>query len=117
MRPFEAVVGHAEPTGGEQVFAIAVPLKRPRLAHQPVDDVPIIDTRCLLRPRSRGKRSTSRLGVPDLQVLDVEPDLDLLADQSAGDRIGIAVHVDQAARIHPGIETLATLVTVVRQRT
>ena len=37
------VVGHAEAAGGEQVLPVAVVGERSRLAHQPVDDVPVVD--------------------------------------------------------------------------
>jgi hypothetical protein len=45
----QPVVGHAKAAVGEQIFAITVVVKGARLAHQLVDDVPVVD-RMLVTP-------------------------------------------------------------------
>ena len=63
----QRVVGHAEPAGGEQVLAVAVVLERAGLAHQPVDDVPVVDP--MLAPAPQPRQSLRpAAGVPDLEV-------------------------------------------------
>jgi hypothetical protein len=51
----EQVVGHAEPTAGEQLRAVAVIRQRSRLADQGVDHVPVIDVplAATAQPRQR----------------------------------------------------------------
>ena len=49
--------------------------------------------RCLPSPRSRGMRSTHRLGVPDLQVLGVQPHRHLLPDQPAVHRVDVVARL------------------------
>lgn len=56
------------------------------------------------------------LGVPDLEVVRVQTDLDLFPDQPAGHRVGVAADVDRAATIHPRRETLAGIQALLRQR-
>jgi hypothetical protein len=56
------------------------------------------------------------LGVPDLDPLGVQPGLDPLADEPAGHRVGVALHPDGAARLHPHPQPLARLQAARRQR-
>jgi len=42
-RFLQGIVRHAEPAGREQVVAVAIARERAGFAHQPVDDVPVID--------------------------------------------------------------------------
>ena len=51
----QRVVGHAEPARREQLLAVAVVRERPRLAHQPVDHVPVVDA--VLAPATQPRQS------------------------------------------------------------
>jgi hypothetical protein len=104
----EGVVGHAEAAAGEQVGLVAVVGERPRLAHQPVDDVPVVDP-VLAPPPQPGQRFRLPLGVPDLDPLGVQPGLHPLADEPTRHRVGVALHADGAARLHPHPQPLARL--------
>jgi hypothetical protein len=111
----EQVVGQAEAAGGEQVGPVAVVGERPRLADQPVDHVPVLHPVLAPAPQPR-QRLHQPLGVPHLDPLGVHPRLDPLADQPAGHRVGVALDVDRAARVHPHRPPLARLQTPGRQR-
>jgi len=111
----QVVVRQPEDARGEQLLAVAVLGERPRLAHQPVDDVPVVDA--LLVPAAQPRQHLDPLlAVPDLQVLDEQPHLDRLADQPAGHRVAVAADVDQAALIDLRPQPLARLQPPRRQR-
>jgi hypothetical protein len=94
----EQVIGQAEAAGREQVVAVAVVGERARLAHQPVDDVPIDDA--VLAPTPQPWQPFQQPpGVPHLDVLGVQPGLDPFPDQPAGHRIDVVADMDGAARI------------------
>jgi len=100
---FQQVVGHPEPAGGEHRIAVAVLLERPGLADQPVDDVAVLDA--MLAPTSEPRQGVQFPGpVPEVEGLGPDVDIDLFADQPAGQRVGIAADVDRAARIDPRLE-------------
>jgi hypothetical protein len=99
----QQVVGHPEPAGGEHRIAVAVLLERPGLAHQPVDDVAVLDA--MLAPASESRQGVELPGpVPDLERFGPHVGIDLFADQAAGQRVGVAADMDRAARIDPGLE-------------
>ena len=109
------VVGHPEPAGGEHRVAVAVLLERPGLADQPVDDVAVLDA--MSAPTSEPRQGVQLPGpVPDVEGLGPDVDVDLLADQSAGQRVGVAADMDRAARIDPGFEPPGHLQPASRQR-
>ena len=111
----QAVVGHPEAARREQVVAVAVVGERPRLAHQPVDDVPVLDA--VLAPAAQPRQPFDLLlRVPHLQVVGVDADLDPLADQPADHRVGVAADVDGAATIDAHRHSLAGVQTLRRQR-
>jgi hypothetical protein len=100
---FQQVVGHPEPAGGEHRIAVAVLLERPGLAYQPVDDVAVLDA--MSAPTSEPRQGVQLCSpVPDLEGLGPDVDIDLLADQPAGQRVGVAADVDRAPGIDPGLE-------------
>jgi hypothetical protein len=110
----QPVVGQAEAARREQLVAVAVVGERPRLAHQPVDDVPVGDP--VLAPATQPRQALDQaLGVPDLNVVGEEAGLDPLPDQPAGHRVGVAAHVDGAATIHPHPQPLAGVEALPRQ--
>jgi hypothetical protein len=99
----QQVVGHPEPAGGEHRIAVAVFLERPGLADQPVDDVAVLDA--MLAPTPEPRQGVQFSGpVPDVEGLGPDVDIDLFADQSAGQRVGVAADVDRAPGIDPGLE-------------
>jgi hypothetical protein len=108
------VVGQAEAAGGEQVRPVAVIGKGTRLAGQPVDDVPIVDLVLVPTPQAR-QLLHLLLGVPDFDPLSVQASLDPLPDESAGDGVDVARHMDGAAGIHPHLQPFARLQTPLRQ--
>lgn len=95
----QPVIRHPKAAVGEQVLAITVVLKGTRLAHQLIDDVPIVD-RVLVAPHQPRQRVDLSSRVPDFHAIGMQPGLDFLADQAAVDRVGVAVNVDQASRVH-----------------
>jgi hypothetical protein len=96
----QPVERHPEPTGREQVLAVPVVGERPRLADQRVDDVPVLHRVPVPADQSRqGVREATR--VPHLHPVGEQAGLDRLTDQPAVDRVGVAVDVDQAARVDP----------------
>jgi len=78
--------------------------------------MPVADA--MLTPATQPRHRLHRLlRVPHLQTLDVQAHLDQLADQPAIHRVGVATHVDGAARVHPHAQSLARLQPPRRQRT
>jgi hypothetical protein len=99
----QQVVGHPESAGGEHRVAVAVLLERPGLADQPVDDVAVLDA--MSAPTPEPRQGVQFPGpVPDVEGLGPDVDIDLFADQSAGQRVGVAADVDRAPGIDPGLE-------------
>jgi len=111
----QPVIGQAKAAIGEQVLAIAIVLKRARLTHQLIDDVPIVD-RVLVAPHQPRQRIDVHSRVPDLHPVGMQPGFDFLADQAAVDRVGVAVNVDQAARVHAHRKPQATVLPLRRKR-
>jgi hypothetical protein len=100
--------------GGKQLFPVPIVVKSPRLAHQPLNDVPVLDP-VLAFPAQTRHRLDALLGIPYLQMLGINPHLDLLSDQPAVHRIDVVVDPDGAARPHPDPRPLATLQAPGRQ--
>jgi hypothetical protein len=64
------VVGHAEVAARKKILAVAIVGERPGLAHQPVDDVPVVDA-MLAAATQPPKLLAQTLGVPHLYTLGV----------------------------------------------
>jgi hypothetical protein len=111
----QPVIDQAEATRRKQLVPIAVVGKRPRLAHQPVDDVPVVDA-VLASAAQPGTALDEALAVPDLNVVGVQARLDPFADQAAGHRVGVAADVDGAPRIHSHFDALGCVDPLRRQR-
>ena len=111
----QPVVGHAKAAVGEEVLAITVILEGARLAHQLVDEVPVVD-RVLVTPYQPRQRVHVGSRVPDFHALGIQPRFDFLADQTAVHRVGIAVDVDQAPCVHAHRKPQATVLPLRRQR-
>ena len=100
----EAVVGQTEARGREEVVAVGVVGEGPRLAHQRIDDVPVVHRVLVPADQSR-QRVGEFVRVPDFDAVGVEPGLHPLADQPAVHRVDAAMDVDQA----PGIDAATHL--------
>jgi hypothetical protein len=111
----QPVVGHSKAAVGEQIFAITVVVKGARLAHQLVDDVPVVDG-VLVTPDQPRQRVHVGSRVPDFHTVGMQAGFDFLADQTAMHRVGVAVNVDQAARVHAHRQPQATVQPLRRQR-
>jgi hypothetical protein len=115
LLPTQLVVGQAEAAGGEQVRPVAVVGEGPGLAHQPVNDVAVIDL--VLAPAAQPRQPLHQpLRVPHLQVVGVQPHLDPLADEPAGHGVDVLAHGDGAPAIDPHPQPLAGLQPARRQR-
>jgi hypothetical protein len=115
LLPAQGVVGPAEAARGEQVVAVAVVGERPRLAHQPVDDVPVLDP--VLAPAAQPRQPLHQaLAVPHLQVIRVQARFYPLPDEPARHRVDVLTHVDGAAAIDPHAQPLTRLQPPRRQR-
>jgi hypothetical protein len=112
---FQQVVGHPKPAGGEHRIAVAVLLERPGLADQPVDHVAIIDP-MLASPSEPGQGVDLAGSAPDIKGFGPDMNIDLLTNQSAGQRIGVAANMDRAARIDSRLEPSGHLQPASRQR-
>jgi hypothetical protein len=109
------VVGHAEVAAGKQILTVAIVGERPGLADQPVDDVPIVDA-MLATSAQAWQPLHQLLGVPHFDALGKQAGLHPFADQSAGHRVDVVLHLDDAARFHTHTQPLARLQALTRQR-
>jgi hypothetical protein len=111
----QGVVGHAKPTRREQILAVLVVGEGAGLAHQPVDDVSIVDAMLVVATQTRQSFDALR-AVPHLQVLGINPHVDALAHEAAMHRVEVALHAYHAAFRHRHRHVLATLQAPRRQR-
>jgi hypothetical protein len=106
--PLQGVVRHPGPAGRGHRVAVAVSLERPRLAHQPVDHVAVLDPR--LAPAPKPRQLVHPTGpVPDLQSFGPDVDLHPLADQPARHRVDVPADMDRAPRVDPNRDPPARL--------
>jgi hypothetical protein len=111
----QPVIDQAEATRRKQLVPIAVVGERPRLAHQPVDDVPVVDA--VLAPAAQpGTALDEALAVPALDVVGVQASLAPFADPAARYRVGVAADVEGTPRIYSHFDTLACVDPLGRQR-
>lgn len=111
----QPVIGQAKAAIGEQLLAIAIVLEGARLPHQLIDDVPIVD-RVLVASHQPRQRIEALSRVPHLHPVGMQAGFDLLSDQAAGDRVAVAMNVDQAAGIHTHWQPQTTVLPLRRQR-
>jgi hypothetical protein len=111
----QRVISDAEHTRRKQFLPMAILGKRPGLAHQPVDHVPVAHPLLVPAPQPR-QPFNQLLGVPHLHVLGVQAGLDFLADQPARHRVAVPFHMDQAALVYATTSPLARLQPSCRQR-
>ncbi|HEY2418879.1 MAG TPA: hypothetical protein VGH84_13230 [Steroidobacteraceae bacterium] len=79
-----------------QLFPEHVPRKGARLAHQPLDHMPIIDPVLALATQSL-HRLHERARVPHLDRVRTDPRFHLLAKQARRHRVGVLLHLNRAA--------------------
>ncbi len=98
----QRVVGPPVRHARVQLLPVHIAGEGPRLAHQPVDHVAVLDVVLALTVQAR-HRLHARPGVPDLDRLGVDPRLDALTDQSRRHRVAVLLHLDRAplADAHP----------------
>jgi hypothetical protein len=89
--------------------------KRSRLAHQPVDDVPVVHLMFVAAPQPR-QTLDELLGIPHFQVFRVQPHLHLLADQPTRQHVAVSLHMNQAALVHATLQALTRFQAPCRQR-
>jgi hypothetical protein len=76
--------------------------------------VPIVNAVLAAAPQAR-QPFHQPLGIPDLNVVGVQTGLDPFADQPAGHRVSVALHVHGAATVDPHPHALAGFQTPRRQ--
>lgn len=111
----QCVVSPAIGQGRIQVFAIAEARKRARLAHQPFDDVPVIDPVLVLATQARHPLYQV-LGMPNLDLVQADARLDFFATQPRRHRIGIVVDANRATTPYPHPQAFQALQTARGQR-
>jgi hypothetical protein len=94
---------------------VAVVRERPRLAHQPIDHVAIVDSVLAAATQPRQPLHTL-LRVPHLDLFGADPCLHPLADQATRHRVDVALDMNRAAPVHTHCPTLARFQTPRRQR-
>jgi hypothetical protein len=111
----QQVVGKAKSARRKQLGPVAIPGERARLAHQPLDHVPIIDV--VLGPAAQTRHHLLLpLAVPHLDRVGIHPHFHLLIDQPGRHRVGVPLHGDRAARLHPHRQAPERLLSPGRQR-
>ena len=104
----ERIVSHAKRTAWEQILFVTVVRKGPRLTHQPVDDVAILDPVLVLSPKARQLLDLP-LRIPYFQAIGVDPNLDLLPNQATMDRIGVLENPNRTGSSHRALHSAKIL--------
>jgi hypothetical protein len=112
----QSVIGTPEGQRRIQVRAVHVARERPRLTHQPVDHVPIVDAMVRLTTQPL-HRLHQRFPVPHLDPLGADPRFHPLTSQPRRHRVSVLLHLDRAALAHPHPLALQRLQPPRRQRT
>jgi hypothetical protein len=109
------VVGHAKTARRKQFGPVTIPGKRAWLAHQPVDDVPIIDA-MFAAPRQAWQHFQLVLAVPHFDGVGEQTRLDGFADQAGRHRVDVPLDGDGAPWLHPHVQAAKRLQPPGRQR-
>jgi hypothetical protein len=112
----QRVIGPPKRHRRVQVLPVHVACERPRLPHQPVDHVPIIDAVFRLAPQPL-HRLDQRTRVPNRDDLGADARFHPLPHQPRRHRVDILLHLNGAALAHPRPLTLQCLQSSWRQRT
>lgn len=85
LRPIffaQGIVGEPEAARRKQIFAVAVVLKRARLANQPINDVAIVDA--MFAPPAQSRQLLHfAIAIPDFHGVGLDACFDDLTDQAA----------------------------------
>lgn len=92
----QRVVSEPEHAGGKHLLAVFVIRKGSRLADQRINDVTIINRHQFLTRQSRHRLNEVAL-VSHRDLLGPDPDIHLLSNQPAGNRIRVGPHLNGAA--------------------
>jgi hypothetical protein len=98
-----------------QLFAVDIAGEGAGLAHQPADDVAIVDAVLVLTPQPR-QALHQLLGIPDLDLLQTQAHLDRFADQPRRHRVAIVLDPDRTGATHAHAQPLQALQPRCRQR-
>jgi hypothetical protein len=96
MQLREQIVRLAKSAGRKKIGSVAIASQGSRLAHQPVDHMPVIDVVFVPAPQPRcGQLQLVR--IPDFDGLHPESHFHPLTDQARRHRIGVVLHPQGAA--------------------
>jgi hypothetical protein len=113
---YQGVISDAKYARRKQFLAITVLGKRSRLAHQPVDNVPVVHLVLVAAAQAR-QTLDQLLRIPHFQVFCVQPHVYLHTDQPARHHVAVPLHVNQAALVHATLQAATRFQTSRRQRT
>ncbi|HWY88461.1 MAG TPA: hypothetical protein VNX28_17245 [Gemmataceae bacterium] len=98
-----------------QLFAVHIARKCPRLPHQPVDYVPIVDPVLALTTQAL-HRLHPRPRVPHLDLVRTDPRFHPFPDQPRRHRVRVLLHLDRAPLAHTHPRPFQRLQPLYRQR-
>lgn len=111
----QVVVGHAKVTRGEHVGMILVVLQGPRLAHQRLDHMSVVDRVFAIAQQARhGLNSLTR--APDFNLVGVDDHIDLHANQTTGHRVRVPLHLNRTAAVDLDIAHAVPMVEFARRQ-
>jgi hypothetical protein len=110
----QGVIRQPKHPGWKQLLAITILRKRPRLPHQPVNDVAVIDAVVGASPQPHHLLHLLA-AVPDFNPLRKYPRFDQFSDQPAVHRVAVPLHGDQTTGVNPYPRPPGALQTPVRQ--
>ena len=84
---------------GEHVLPVLIVLKGARLANQRIDHVAVVDGMLACTDQA-GHSLDQYIAVPDLDEVGIDPRLDLVSDQTAGNGIGVLLDSDRAVAVN-----------------
>jgi hypothetical protein len=96
MSRSQIVPRHPKAAAGKHLFAVSVVGERPRLSHERIDDVPIVDRRQMLADQPRHRLNQMSV-MSHRNRFGTDAQIDQLPDQPTGDRVGIRPHQNRAA--------------------
>lgn len=104
----QAVISHSKAAVREEILTVPIVFECTGFPHQRIDDVAIVD-RLFVPSHKTRQRVNQQATIPDFHTIRVQPCFDLQTNQTAMDRIRIAVDVNQAAGINSDHQTLTRL--------
>ena len=91
----QGIVGPAKAAGREHRVPIAIVLERSRLSHEPVNHMTIVNQVFVAAAEPRKSLDQHR-AAPHLQKLDLDVNINVFTDQSAGNRVRVVLDADGA---------------------